>query len=109
MSHRTRTAPDCEVVEGVPDFLLLDRASCEHRLIGEPARGEAVVAADARHLFASDAGFLRETMTEVELDSGGLAVSLPEAVVLVAALVFSGSVSARDEAACVPPVVESCT
>ena len=32
MSHRTRTAPDCEVVEGVPDFLLLDRASCEHRL-----------------------------------------------------------------------------
>ena len=32
MSHRTRTAPDCEAVEGVPDFLLLDRASCEHRL-----------------------------------------------------------------------------
>jgi hypothetical protein len=32
MSHRTRTAPDCEVVEGAPDFLLLDRASCEHRL-----------------------------------------------------------------------------
>ena len=24
MSHRTRTAPDCEAVEGVPDFLLLD-------------------------------------------------------------------------------------
>ena len=30
-----------------------------------------------RHLVASDAGFRRETMTEVELVSGGLAVSLP--------------------------------
>jgi hypothetical protein len=32
MAHRTRTAPDCEVVEGAPDFLVFDRASCEHRL-----------------------------------------------------------------------------
>ena len=31
----------------------------------------------ARHLVASDAGFRRETLTEVELVSGGLAVSLP--------------------------------
>ena len=31
----------------------------------------------ARHLVASDAAFRRETMTEVELVSGGLAVSLP--------------------------------
>ena len=31
----------------------------------------------ARHLVASDAAFRRETMTEVELASGGLAVSLP--------------------------------
>ena len=31
----------------------------------------------ARHLVASDASFRRETMTEVELVSGGLAVSLP--------------------------------
>jgi len=31
----------------------------------------------ARHLVASDAAFRRETMTEVELISGGLAVSLP--------------------------------
>jgi hypothetical protein len=31
MYQRTRTAPNCEVVEGAPDFLLLDRASCEHR------------------------------------------------------------------------------
>jgi hypothetical protein len=30
-----------------------------------------------RHLIASDAAFRRETMTEVELVSGGLAVSLP--------------------------------
>jgi hypothetical protein len=30
-----------------------------------------------RHLVASDAAFRRETMTEVELVSGGLAVSLP--------------------------------
>jgi hypothetical protein len=31
----------------------------------------------ARHLIASDASFRRETLTEVELTSGGLAVSLP--------------------------------
>ena len=31
----------------------------------------------ARHLVASDAAFRRETMTDVELVSGGLAVSLP--------------------------------
>ena len=31
----------------------------------------------SRHLVASDAAFRRETMTEVELVSGGLAVSLP--------------------------------
>ena len=31
----------------------------------------------ARHLVASEAAFRRETMTEVELVSGGLAVSLP--------------------------------
>jgi hypothetical protein len=31
----------------------------------------------ARHLVATDAAFRRETMTEVELVSGGLAVSLP--------------------------------
>ena len=31
----------------------------------------------ARHLVTSDAAFRRETMTEVELASGGLAVSLP--------------------------------
>jgi hypothetical protein len=31
MSHQTQTALDCEVVEGAPDFLVVDRASCEHR------------------------------------------------------------------------------
>ena len=31
----------------------------------------------ARHLVASDAGFRRETLTEVELVAGGLAVTLP--------------------------------
>ena len=45
----------------------------------DPFATRAVVGmlALARHLVASDAAFRRETMTEVELVTGGLAVSLP--------------------------------
>ena len=32
MSHRTRTAPDCEAREGASDSLTIERASCERRL-----------------------------------------------------------------------------
>jgi hypothetical protein len=32
MSHRTRTAPDCELVEGAPDSNSIERGSCERRL-----------------------------------------------------------------------------
>jgi hypothetical protein len=32
MSHRTRTAPDCEVGEGAPDSNSIERGSCERRL-----------------------------------------------------------------------------
>jgi hypothetical protein len=77
------TAPQCDATErqeysGRAEGGL-DRAA------GWPRRGGVAVAAAVRllfrkltrHLVASEAAFRRETLTEVELTSGGLAVSLP--------------------------------